>query len=61
MTAKRVRSDGLGRLLLTIYGLFALAAGARSAVQIATKFGTPRSPTSYRRWPPWSTLSSRSA
>ena len=39
MTAKRSRSDGLGRLLVTVYGLFALAAGARSAVQIATKFG----------------------
>jgi hypothetical protein len=38
MTAKGPRSDGLGRLLVTIYGLFALAAGARSAVQIATKF-----------------------
>ena len=39
MTPKRSRSDGLGRLLVTVYALFALAAGARSAVQIATKFG----------------------
>jgi hypothetical protein len=39
MTTKRQRSDGLGRLLVTIYGLFALAAGARSLVQITTKFG----------------------
>jgi hypothetical protein len=38
MTASRSRGNGLGRLLVTIYGLFALAAGARSAVQIATKF-----------------------
>lgn len=29
---------GPGRLLVTVYGIFALAAGARSAVQIATKF-----------------------
>ena len=38
MMAARSQGNGLGRLLVTIYGLFALAAGARSAVQIATKF-----------------------
>lgn len=30
---------GPGRLLVAVYGLFALAAGARAAVQIATRFG----------------------
>jgi hypothetical protein len=30
---------GPGRVLLTVYGIFALAAGARAGVQIATKFG----------------------
>src|SRR5882757_2814288 len=30
---------GPGRLLVAIYGLFALSASARAAVQIATKFG----------------------
>jgi hypothetical protein len=29
---------GPGRVLLTVYGIFALAAGARAGVQIATKF-----------------------
>lgn len=29
---------GLGRLLIFVYGLFALSAGARAAVQIVTKF-----------------------
>jgi hypothetical protein len=29
---------GPGRILVTVYGIFALSAGARSAVQIATKF-----------------------
>lgn len=29
---------GLGRVLIWVYGLFALSAGARAAVQIATKF-----------------------
>lgn len=32
-------SAGPGRLLVGVYALFALAAGARSAVQIATRFG----------------------
>ncbi|HUK69754.1 MAG TPA: hypothetical protein VLW50_13550 [Streptosporangiaceae bacterium] len=34
----RSTSHGFGRLLVAVYGLFALAATARSAVQIATKF-----------------------
>jgi hypothetical protein len=29
---------GPGRLLVTVYGIFALSAGARSAVQLGTKF-----------------------
>ncbi|MGA4995724.1 hypothetical protein [Nonomuraea bangladeshensis] len=32
-------SSGPGRALIAVYGLFSLAAGARAAVQIATKFG----------------------
>jgi hypothetical protein len=31
-------NTGLGRLLIFVYGLFALSAGARAAVQIGTKF-----------------------
>ncbi|MEU4513006.1 hypothetical protein AB0G05_26220 [Nonomuraea wenchangensis] len=31
--------SGPGRALIAVYGLFSLAAGARAAVQIATKFG----------------------
>jgi len=34
----RSTARGFGRLLVAVYGLFALAATARSAVQIATKF-----------------------
>ncbi|MFC7649186.1 hypothetical protein ACFQX6_58805 [Streptosporangium lutulentum] len=30
---------GPGRALVAVYGVFALAAGSRAAVQIATKFG----------------------
>ncbi|WP_188195852.1 hypothetical protein [Nonomuraea sp. SYSU D8015] len=30
---------GPGRALIAVYGLFSLAAGARAAVQIATRFG----------------------
>ncbi|MEU4832651.1 hypothetical protein [Streptosporangium sp. NPDC023615] len=30
---------GPGRVLVAVYGVFALAAGARAAVQIATRFG----------------------
>ena len=36
---------GPGRLLVAVYGLFALSASARAAVQIATKFG--HSPVAY--------------
>lgn len=32
------RVDGVGSLLVAVYALFALAAGARSAFQLATKF-----------------------
>jgi hypothetical protein len=37
MTATAINA-GPGRVLIGLYGLFALAAGARAAVQIATKF-----------------------
>ena len=37
--ADRESPAGAGRTLALVYGLFALAAGARSAVQIATRFG----------------------
>ncbi|MFC3298781.1 hypothetical protein FJV46_00350 [Arthrobacter agilis] len=33
------RSSGPGRLLIAVYGVFALAATARAGYQIATKFG----------------------
>ncbi|GGK17728.1 membrane protein [Pilimelia terevasa] len=37
--AERARSGtGVGRVLVYVYGLFAVAAGARAGVQIATKF-----------------------
>src|ERR1044072_3839497 len=42
--AARTRS-GPGRLLIAVYAVFALAATARSAVQIATKF--PEAPLAY--------------
>ncbi|WP_104179939.1 hypothetical protein [Arthrobacter sp. B0490] len=35
----RSRAGGPGRLLIAVYGVFALAATARAAFQIATKFG----------------------
>jgi hypothetical protein len=35
----RRTSSGPGRLLVLVYGIFALSASARAAVQIATKFG----------------------
>lgn len=38
MTARRSAHDGPARLLVVVYGVFALAAGARSAVQLATTF-----------------------
>jgi hypothetical protein len=34
----RKTNAGLGRILVFVYGLFALAAGARAGVQIASKF-----------------------
>ncbi len=34
----RPTRTGVGRLLIAVYGLFALSAGARAAVQIATHF-----------------------
>jgi len=36
--AARSTARGFGRILVAVYGLFALAATGRSAVQIATKF-----------------------
>ncbi len=36
--APRPTGRGFGRVLVTVYGIFALAATARSVVQIATKF-----------------------
>jgi hypothetical protein len=38
----RSTSSGPGRLLVLVYGIFALSAGARAAVQIATKFSEAR-------------------
>ena len=37
--ARSTTASGPGRLLVLVYGIFALSAGARAAVQIATKFG----------------------
>jgi cytochrome bd-type quinol oxidase subunit 2 len=37
-TPARSTGRGFGRVLVAVYGLFALAATARSAVQIATKY-----------------------
>ena len=34
----RATNTGFGRVLVGVYGLFALAAGARAGVQIATRF-----------------------
>lgn len=36
--AERATSAGPGRVLITVYGIFALAATARAGVQIGTKF-----------------------
>jgi hypothetical protein len=36
---KAATRSGPGRLLIAVYGIFALAATARSAVQLATRFG----------------------
>ena len=38
MDSRRPTNKGPGLILLCVYGLFALAAGARASVQIATKF-----------------------
>lgn len=38
MAEPRATSAGPGRVLIAVYGLFALAAGARAGVQIVTKF-----------------------
>ncbi len=38
MTSPAALHTGPGRVLVGLYGLFALAAGARAGVQIATKF-----------------------
>jgi cytochrome bd-type quinol oxidase subunit 2 len=38
MAEERSRRSGPGRVLIAVYGLFALAAGARAGVQIATRF-----------------------
>jgi len=38
-------ADGPGRVLVALYSLFALAAGARAAVQLAT--GSSRAPVAY--------------
>ena len=35
---RTARRSGPGRVLIAVYGVFALAAGARAAVQIATQF-----------------------
>ena len=37
-TAGPVRASGPARLLVAVYGVFALAAGARAAVQLSTRF-----------------------
>ncbi|MFC5747813.1 hypothetical protein [Actinomadura rugatobispora] len=38
MTGAAVTRSGPGRLLVAVYAIFALAAGARAGVQIATRF-----------------------
>jgi cytochrome bd-type quinol oxidase subunit 2 len=38
MAEERRRRSGPGRVLIAVYGLFALAAGARAGVQIGTRF-----------------------
>jgi hypothetical protein len=37
--AARATSSGAGRVLIAVYGIFALSATARAGVQIATRFG----------------------
>lgn len=43
--ADRGLTDGPGRALVALYGLFALAAGARAGVQLATRL--PEAPLAY--------------
>ena len=38
MADQRASGRGFGRILVAVYGIFALAATARSGVQVATKF-----------------------
>lgn len=38
MAENAARRSGPGRVLIAVYGVFALAAGARAGVQIATRF-----------------------
>lgn len=38
-TPKKGRTTGPGRLLITVYGIFAISATARALFQIATQFG----------------------
>jgi hypothetical protein len=40
--AERPTNSGPGRVLIAVYALFAVAAGARSTVQIATRFDEAR-------------------
>jgi hypothetical protein len=40
VSAGRATSTGAGRVLITVYGIFALSATARAGVQIATRFHT---------------------
>ncbi len=37
--SERATSTGAGRVLIAVYGIFALSATARAGVQIATRFG----------------------
>ncbi len=39
MTEPRSTREGFGRVLVAVYAVFAVAATARSAVQLATRFG----------------------
>ncbi len=38
MVEPRPTASGAGRILVTVYGIFALAAGSRAAVQLGTRF-----------------------
>ena len=57
---KRTRLiSGPGMLLVWLYGVMVVGAVSRSAVQISTSSTRRRWPTRCRRWPVWSTGSSR--